>query len=461
MIVASLPPVALRRPASDHGVGSDWLAELLASNSSTAYLRSHGRPLTLDAFRTQVPLCDYESLTPWLRRITDGESDILFHGRPCAYERTGGSAGGSKLIPYSAAGIVEFRRAVSPWLAATLARHAVTGTVYFSISPVARTAERIGDVPVGLPDAAYLDEATCQVLMTRSAVPFSVSEIADVATWRQETRRHLSSASALELISVWSPTFLLSLLEDHERIAAAWPRLKVISCWADGSSRPYAAELAARFPGVAIEPKGLISTEAVVTVPNEDGVPELVANGFFEFLSENHAFLAHELEPGREYEVVVTTASGLYRYRSGDTVCCCGYAASGRPILGFVGRSGLSCDLVGEKLGESFVATALAFLPGFSLLLPHARKRAYVLVREHDTSPADLARLDAALCHNPQYAYASKLAQLSPPSFLRVPRAWAIYERTLLTRGTRPGDIKPTALRPEPFWLDVFERECP
>ncbi|HMW16586.1 MAG TPA: GH3 auxin-responsive promoter family protein [Accumulibacter sp.] len=458
MNATSVSPAPARRPAVAPDVGVAWLTELLAINQPTAYLRSHGSPLTLEAFRAQVPFCQYESLEPWLQRIADGESDVLFRGRPCAYERTGGSTGGSKLIPYSTAGIADFRRAVSPWLAATLERHAITGSVYFSISPVARVAERIAGIPVGLPDAAYLDEAMCQVLMTRSAVPHAVSEIAELATWRHTTLKHLLRASDLELISVWSPTFLLSLLEDHVGIAA-WPRLKVISCWADGSSRPYAAELAARFPGVAIEPKGLISTEAVVTVPNADGEPELATSGFFEFLRDGHAFLSHELEKGGDYEVVVTTASGLYRYRSGDIVCCRGHATSGRPILGFVGRSGLHCDLVGEKLSEAFVATALSALPGFSLLIPDARRRAYVLIRESETSLEELARLDTALSHNPQYAYARKLAQLSPPSALRVPSAWAVYEKTMLTRGARLGDIKLTTLRPEPFWLDVFERE--
>lgn len=94
------------------------------------------------------------------------------------------------------------------------------------------------------------------------------------------------------------------------------------------------------------------------------------------------------------------------------------------------------------------------------MLIPDARKRAYVLVREHETSPEDLDRLDIALCRNPQYAYARSLAQLSPPRLLKVPRALETYERTLVKRGARLGDIKPTALRPEPIWLDVFEREC-
>ena len=130
------------------------------------------------------------------------------------------------------------------------------------------------------------------------------------------------------------------------------------------------------------------------------------------------------------------------------------------PILGFVGRSGLYCDLVGEKLSDAFVAAALSYLPGFSMLIPDARKRAYVLIREDETSVEDLTRLEAALCRNPQYAYARKLAQLSPPSVLCVPHALATYERPLLARGARLGDIKLTALRAEPFWLDVFEREC-
>lgn len=460
MTATAVATASARAPGRVHDLGHGWLVELLSANSATAYLRSHGSPRELDAFRAQVPICNYETLSPWLQRVAGGESDVLFRGRPCAYERTGGSAGGSKLIPYSVAGLADFRRAVSPWLATTLDRHGITGTVYFSISPVARAAEQLGGVPVGLPDSAYLDDAMCDVLMTRSAVPLSVSALADVGEWRTKTRHYLAAAHEIELISVWSPTFLLSLLDEHQAIEAGWRRLKVISCWADGSSAPYADELAERFPGVAIEPKGLISTEAVVTVPNAKGEPELIGGGFFEFLRHEQTFLAHELEPGGEYEVVATTASGLYRYRTGDVVRCRTYAGSGRPILVFVGRSGLNSDLVGEKLSESFVAAGLAFLPGFSLLVPDASKRAYVLVRDRHTTAGEIARLEANLCRNPQYAYARTLGQLAPLTAMYVRRAFAMLEACLLERGVWLGAIKPTALRPEPFWIDVFAQGC-
>ena len=47
--------------------------------------------------------------------------------------------------------------------------------------------------------------------------------------------------------------------------------------------------------------------------------------------------LAHELERGRTYSVVVTTGGGLYRYRLGDLVNVVGFEA-GCPLLRFVGR---------------------------------------------------------------------------------------------------------------------------
>jgi len=442
-----------------HGSGGGWLNAMLTANAATDYLRRHGSPRDLHAYRAQVPLCDYEGLSPWIQRIAAGEGDVLFRGRPCAFERTGGSSGGAKLIPYAQAGIADFRRAVSPWLSATLARHRIEGSVYFSISPAGCEAERLGGIPIGLADTAYLDDAMAQFLATHSAVPLSVAACADLAQWRQATARHLAHALDLELISVWSPTFLLSLLDAHPELAERWPRLKVISCWADGSSAPYARELAARFPGVVIEPKGLISTEAVVTVPDARGMAKLVPHGFFEFLHEGQAFLASELVPGCDYEVVVTTASGLYRYRTGDAVRCRGVDAPGRPWLQFVGRTGLTSDMVGEKLCESFASGALACLPGFAMLVPDARQRRYVVVREGETSAEELRNLESALCRNPQYAYARALGQLGRLAALQLPHAWARVERTLVAHGARLGDIKPTALRTEAFWLDALPQE--
>jgi hypothetical protein len=372
---------------------SDWLQSMLARNAHCAYLR--GR--TFD----ELPIVTYDDLLPWIERMKGGEADVLFAGHPVAWERTSGSSGAAKLIPYSAEGLRDMQSAIAPWLA----RFAVTGSVYLSISPATRPPESIGGVPVGLPDSAFVD--------VRAAVPPEVGRISDVAQWRAETLRHLRAAHDLEVISVWSPTFLLRLLDDIDDPVRTWPNLKIVSCWASAASKPYADQLRARLPHARIEPKGLMSTECIVTIPGEDGRPVLNPYGYFEIDSSG--------------EVIATTASGLYRYRTGDVV---------DSNLEFIGRDQVS-DLVGEKLTEPFVAGCLHDVRGF--LMPDGN--GYALVAE---DPLDIDEIERRLCANPQYAYARRLGQLAPLRLVR--GSWDTYAAAQMARGARLGDVKPMAL---------------
>jgi hypothetical protein len=429
-----------------------WLPELLARNAHTEYLRQYNSPRDQAAFLAALPIVGYDDLEPWLASIRDGRSDVLFAGRPVAYERTGGSTRGAKLIPYSSQGLDDFRRALLPWLVESARRHRVSGRVYLSISPATRQPECIGDVPVGLGDGAYLGDVAA-ILAELSAVPFEVGAIADIGRWRAETVRHLTAAADLELISCWSPTFLLLLLEDIPDPARVWPRLKILSCWASAASKPFALELAARLPQAHLQAKGLISTECVVSVPGAGDHPLLTPHGFFEFERAGELFLEAELEQGGTYGVIVTTASGLYRYRTGDLVRCTAHSGRGQPILEFVGRDELASDLVGEKLTESFVAECLTGIPGFHILVPTALGDGYALATE---SCADVGQVEQRLCRNPQYAFARRLGQLQSVRLVQVDRLLDRYIDAQLRRGVRLGDIKPLALRSERGWLEAL-----
>src|SRR5262249_56650625 len=67
--------------------------------------------------------------------------------------------------------------------------------------------------------------------------------------------------------------------------------------------------------------------------------------------------LAHELEPGYAYSVVLTTGGGLYRYHLGDVVAVVGRVRD-CPIVRFVGRKNVS-DWRGEKLHEAHAARVI------------------------------------------------------------------------------------------------------
>ena len=59
-----------------------------------------------------------------------------------------------------------------------------------------------------------------------------------------------------------------------------------------------------------MHPKGLIATEGIVTIPFEGHHPLAIRSHFFEFLDRNdQPKLAHELEAGSEYTVVLTTGT--------------------------------------------------------------------------------------------------------------------------------------------------------
>ena len=139
---------ALRRSAD---VAADAAAaEFSRANAETAFGRAHGFGAigSIEDFRARVPIRSYEEFRPWLDRVADGEPAVLTREPVIAFEETGGSTSGRKLIPYTASSLLAFRAAVLPWLAGLADRRpaAFGGKAYVAISPVARQPRSIGGI---------------------------------------------------------------------------------------------------------------------------------------------------------------------------------------------------------------------------------------------------------------------------------------------------------------------------
>ena len=479
-----------------------WLLACLERNQDTSFGRRYRfRDIrSIRDYQQRLPLSEYESFAPLIEQIAHGESDVLFRGQPVAFEKTGGSSGGAKLIPYSTDTLDDLARAFLPWLRNLIDRYDLTrGTAYWAVSPATRAPEITpGGISVGLPETAYLGTEAVRPLSALSATPPWIGSIQDISTWQRATLYWLVRRHDLALIWIWSPSFLLQLLDtldngdkglklwlesgtvvdDHalppDHAAAKrlmnyfdtrdtrdlWPDLKLVSCWVDAASRPLADALQLRLPQARLEGKGLLATEGVTTVPNRAGNPVLALNsGFFEFLNTaEETQLAWELSPDEVFEVVLTSACGLYRYRTGDMVRYEG-TDNGLSVLRFVGRGSLTSDLVGEKLTEAFVAQCLDGIPGFRTLLPVANPATgYTLVAEQRHAQlidAKLPDIEQRLGANPQYAYARKLGQLMPLSVTYTPNPLGAYMRSVSQR-QRLGDIKIPSLLPMGSDPDMF-----
>ncbi|MEY3213050.1 MAG: hypothetical protein RIT28_3531, partial [Pseudomonadota bacterium] len=241
-----------------------------------------------------------------------------------------------------------------------------------------------------------------------------------------------------------------------EEPARIWPKLGLISCWADGESAPGARALRARLPGVVMQPKGLLATEGMVSWPLGDTHVAASRVCVIELLRDDGRLMGlHELSEGDEGAVVITTAAGLWRLRLGDRVGVTG-RVGGTPTLRFLGREDKVVDLRGEKLSDAFVAGVLSRLcpeARFRLLAPEGDDPPrYTLFIEGADAPSP-AGLDVALAENPHYDWCRRLGQLGPAEVVRIgpggPEAW-VHEAQ--ARGQRLGDIKPSALSALKDW---------
>lgn len=505
---------ALRDPA-----GAQWhhLSALLRRNAATEFGRQHGFDAirSVDDFRRRVPLSRYEDYAHAVAAIAAGRPRVLTRDRVRLFEPTSGSAAAAKFIPYTPALRREFGAGIAPWVQALFLRHpgVLRGRAYWSVTPHVPRPDRLGAIPVGFDeDSGYLGWLAGRLFRAVGSVPRDVAAEADTDVFLRRTLAHLLREDNLRLVSVWSPQFLLLLLRrlleapgeavadaagsGHPGAAARarevrraldgapsgifprlWPRLEVVSCWTHGAAAPAAAELASLLPGVALQGKGLIATEAFVSLPFAAGSDPVLAvtSHFFEFRERESGDLAtaETVAKGRCYSVVVTTGGGLYRYELGDVVEVTGFVG-GAPALRFLGRERTS-DRCGEKLAAAYVDAGVAALlqsrgtpVGFVLLAPDDRPDGtlgYTLFLQSDGAVRrDLLalehELESLLRRTFHYDYCRRLGQLETARVFRITNrpagALRIYSDHGVRRGLRLGDVKPAILTAEGGWRGRF-----
>ena len=361
------------------------------------------------------------------------------------WEETSGSSGAKKRIPYTRTLRRQLHRAIAPWIVDLFASEprAFAGEAYWSISPGAESDEEV------------LGPIQRRLVRAVQAVPSSVRLRNE--NFREETLRHLKRCRTLSLISVWHPSFLDLLVGDLDT-EKTWPNLRVISCWADANAAAPAAALARKFPHAAIRPKGLLSTEGFVTIPWDGAHVLAYRSHFYEFRDGAAVKLAHELEIGKRYDVILTTGGGLVRYDTEDIVEVTGYREQA-PVLRFIGRAHHVSDHFGEKLNEIFVRermqTALRDTPHTFAMLA-CDGNAYVLYIETEAAvDAAVAALETALRESYHYDQARRLGQLAPLRVARVRDGASTYLRVKSARQSL-GDIKIPALDREQGWGERF-----
>jgi len=77
--------------------------EIIGHAKDTAFGKDHhfGQIKSYEDFKKQVPVRDYEELRPYIERVTNGEENVLWPGKPLYLTKTSGTTSGVKYIPIS------------------------------------------------------------------------------------------------------------------------------------------------------------------------------------------------------------------------------------------------------------------------------------------------------------------------------------------------------------------------
>jgi hypothetical protein len=222
----------------------------------------------------------------------------------------------------------------------------------------------------------------------------------------------------------------------------------------------YAPQLAHYFGEVPSRDIGLIASEGRMSIALRDGSPEgvlAVTGQFFEFIPADEygtvsptVLCTHEVREGEEYFLLLTNASGLYRYDIGDRVRVTGWSGEA-PVVEFLSRDAHSASMAGEKLTEDQVVLAMQRACYDGIRGPSSISEAsieFVLAPRFDDpphyrlyvetgAPVTSEQFDAALCAvNGEYAGKRRSLRLGMVRRVELP-AGALARRDAALRAAR------------------------
>jgi hypothetical protein len=353
---------------------------------------------SLEEYREKVPIQNYEDFRPFVERILEGEKDVLFSESVTGFVETSGTSAKAKLIPVTKSWSEHVQTAQILWIISLL-RDRPGIEKGQTLRLLSSATER--QTPLGLPIGANtgrMQDALPKWMQGATIFPKELAEIKE-----QELKVYLQLRFALQVpITSWTTanpsTILLYCrkLKEYQdflaqdlaqgtaecgpashlssefrakiepylqkcsapidwRPASIWP-LKAVNCWKGGPAQYFVEQLPkALGADIPIRDVGITASEGYFALPLSDewdGGVLWMQGELLEFRDEQgEMHWAWELVQGQQYELIISTLMGLYRYDLKDIVEVTGFYHK-TPIVRFVGKAGRFLNATGEKISE-------------------------------------------------------------------------------------------------------------
>lgn len=478
----------------------------------------------IEEFRKCIPIQEYDALFPYINEQIKSGSKEITSEKPIFYAVTSGTTGSAKFLPVTKSSLKQYKEAqqlivfhqfrqcseafsgrflgiVSPSEEGQfdngMPYGAVSGFAYSTMPGLVRSNYIL---PTEVFEIKNYDEkyrlmlqlalAETNITYIATANPSSLIRIMDIFnaspvnfindleegifTGLNQLPEHIqNSVKPLLIPNKSRAKEIRSLLKKKSVLTYAdlWPNLRMITTWTGGSCGLVIKQLKNQLPEqTLVHELGYISSEFRGTIPiSADinaGIPTLTHH-FYEFIEkhkwengEQETLLLNQLEDNKEYYIIVTTSSGLYRYFMNDIVRVRGFFRC-TPLLEFIQKGRGITNMTGEKLYEGQVATAISKLEdtyqfniNFYIMIAdenQSRYKLYIETVKNEILPFnEISKLiDKILSDsNIEYSCKRKSGRLAKPTIYHlISGAGEAYKQDMLDKGIREGQYKPTPLQ--------------
>ena len=207
------------------------LLEILKTNKNTEYLKNfetgsqilnaENEKELIEKFQNKIPIVNYEDIKEFVEKEKSGENNVLLSDKIKLFELTSGSTSDVKYIPYTEKFLKSYMNGVFAWIYNLYQnnKRLFLGSSYWSVSPILkREAVTSGGIRVGIEDdTSYFDKISAFFLNKLFTVPKEIKNTQNMEDFLLITAVFLLLSENLAMISVWSPSFLMILLDFIEK----------------------------------------------------------------------------------------------------------------------------------------------------------------------------------------------------------------------------------------------------
>lgn len=312
------------------------LKELLKKGGGAEFGKEHlfSEVADYESFVQAVPIRDYEKLSPYIAKIKEGKSNILWPGKPIYLAKTSGTTSGAKYIPISSDSISNHinsaRNALLTYIATTGKADFASGNMIFlSGSP---TLDRVGGIPTGRL-SGIVNHHIPSYLRSNQLPSFETNCIED---WETKLEKIVEETINKDMtlisgIPPWMQMYFDRLSEKTgKKIGDLYPHFEVL-VHGGVNFTPYKSKLMDSIGRKVDAIETFPASEgffAFQDTREEEGLLLNTDSGiFFEFIPAGEIFKESpkrlslkEVKLDENYALIVNNNAGLWGYNIGDTV---------------------------------------------------------------------------------------------------------------------------------------------